>query len=124
MELSFHIYYYGRVDEYLLFSTYFALSFGFLISTLTLAFELLTFVSDAISNSIRSGRIRSDCSLIHRLQPVWKEYILQTIPSYIPGNRYVSMISTSSGIYCRALFRFSKVKQRTPLMLSRPDGAL
>ena len=35
MELSFHIYYYGRVDEYLLFSTYFALSFGFLVSTLT-----------------------------------------------------------------------------------------
>ena len=35
MELSFHIYFYGQFDVYMLFASLFALSFGFLVSMLT-----------------------------------------------------------------------------------------
>ena len=35
MEIAFHIYHYGSVDQYLIFASLFAISFGFLVSTLT-----------------------------------------------------------------------------------------
>ena len=35
MEIAFHIYYYGRVDIYVLFAVLFAFSFGFAVSALT-----------------------------------------------------------------------------------------